>query len=92
MTPREAKEINQLLVEEINTGLRDKFKDPRKDSGKVYRYPLPFDWMPLASVIKDKYRDAGWTVSVAIEISCDRTAERDCVLEFRPAPSKTRMR
>lgn len=84
MTPNEAREIQKLLVDEINTGLRKKFKDPDTDLNNVYRYPLPFDWMPIASSIKEKYRDAGWSVEVTIEmISSNNRSERDCTLVFR---------
>ena len=91
MSRDEALEIRRLVIDEINTGLRENFRDPDEDAHKVYRYPLPFDWMPLASFIKQRYRDAGWIVQVSLELSCNRK-ERDCTLVFTTPNDKKRMR
>tara|TARA_B100000674_G_C37429298_1_gene728725 strand:+ start:154 stop:426 length:273 start_codon:yes stop_codon:yes gene_type:complete len=90
MTANEAREIRTMLVDEINRGLRKKFKDPEQDFNKIYRYSLPIDWMPVASSIKRKYRDAGWDVQVSIEISCGGESGRDCFLIFTPNKKRTR--
>jgi hypothetical protein len=64
----EAQEINKMLVEDINSFLREKYKedhipdDPQK-------YVIPSEWLFLASHIKKSYRSAGWIVKVGVEIS-----------------------
>jgi hypothetical protein len=68
MNSVEAKEINKMLVEDINSFLREKYKEDNIPS-EPQKYEIPRDWLFLASHIKQRYRAAGWSVNVAVEIS-----------------------
>jgi hypothetical protein len=75
----EAREINRMLVEDINSFLRERYKEDDIPD-KPQKYAIPTDWLFLASHIKQRYRTAGWSVKVAVEIS--KPPIRDYYLMF----------
>lgn len=75
----EAQEINKMLLEDINSFLREKYKEGHIPD-EPQKYVIPKDWLFLASHIKKRYRTAGWVVKVGVEIS--KPPLRDYYLMF----------
>ena len=64
----EAREINKMLVSDINSFLKERYRSDHIPS-EPQKYEIPKDWLFLASHLKQRYRSAGWTVKVGVEIS-----------------------
>ena len=68
MNVQQAKEINKLLIDDINSFLKEKFK-PTSFPPKPQKYEIPKEWLFMASSIKSRYRQAGWGVNLSVELT-----------------------
>ena len=91
VTFAEAKEINDMLVSDINRFLNERYAAVKNIPVNPQKYHMPEEWLFLASSIKTRYRAVGWTVDLSVESISG--GKREYYLSFKqPKEQKKRGR